>query len=1017
MRMMSEGNRAAEDGKREELEGEADMCRQRGNEYFGRRRYNDSIREYSKGIEAISKSEQAKKGEGGSQVLLLHLLNNRSLAYYRQGIFDLALEDACAGLEIDGTNQKSLYRQGISMLMLRNGGVGDDVEKVYKLFELLSESVGIEENVLVPDDVPGLMEQARLMRLGIEHVSESCSSDIQHVRNKMMAEIDGEEDIDVPLALHELSEFVRKYPDSAVTVQRDIGHQVLWYFFNDATAQETAEVFVALGHAAILWPEETWDRLVNLACGAEGMEVARVALNIFRRVSDANIWVKNHLLVLPWKKGDSIVQRIVHCVQNAHLVKKSIGPKGVEEVCLLISSYADTDQYDSTKVLKMSTSGYLVAFLDACSFAKEIVEKQKGNNDSVKEEFTDPELEAKAQLIEKKQAIYNENVIHLRISIINAIEKIFRNSLMVLDELIQWKNGKKMAGQLHHRIVQVGQQLAGQCPKKTTVILDRDMNPTYEKRPYAADFVDNPAGDFLANINLDDSSSIAQEIDCRGKMSIEDVFVGSQNRPPIIELYLAAIRALLENKQSSVITRLLYKAGLMPFCDSIYHFVTKRTVLLAQQISALLVDNCQEAQEAMLSEPNPIALMGVVKFSQGKDIIVKGLREILSVAQSCNGSDFVSMTDPELGILQLLVSKLQFKPGDPDLIIEKKVCLQLLTSLAERTIKHGKHKTLKSGLKLPKGYGWSCIDSNLLQDILTNSQEFIKEDVKDTSLDSLKRGFLGNRKKTVDENLRNKYPAKSGGSNSGNSSLKIPNNITNRDQTNVQSKDVESHNPLDAVESCPEVTQFNHADSRSSRSTQEEDDDVPDLVEVYDSTPAEKVRSVRMQWLAIPERKRIRWEQTSTDISVWVKLPLGTRAKEISIAVSSGSKITATLKWYGKILDGEFYGKVKATDMTWCVEDDEVHIAIPKDRVEHWWKTLIKGWEEKGYYELLQDAVHADERSVSYDDMDEPAKELLDSILERQAYINAGLLDLENSIDDFRIVLSDKSLQGDHKES
>ena len=36
--MMEEGNRTAEDGKGgEELEGEADKCRQRGNEYFGRR--------------------------------------------------------------------------------------------------------------------------------------------------------------------------------------------------------------------------------------------------------------------------------------------------------------------------------------------------------------------------------------------------------------------------------------------------------------------------------------------------------------------------------------------------------------------------------------------------------------------------------------------------------------------------------------------------------------------------------------------------------------------------------------------------------------------------------------------------------------------------------------------------------------------------------------------------------------------------------------------------------------------
>jgi hypothetical protein len=504
-------------------------------------------------------------------------------------------------------------------------------------------------------------------------------------------------------------------------------------------------------------------------------------------------------------------------------------------------------------------------------------------------------------------------------------------------------------------------------------------------------------------------------------MSIDDVFVGSQNRPPVIELYLAAIRSLLENKQSSVITRLLHKAGLMPLCDSIYQFVTKRTVLLAQQISALLVDNCQEAQERVFSEPKPMALIGVVKFSHRKDIIIKGLREISYLAQSCNGSDYVSMVDPELGILELLVSKLQFRPGDADLITEKKVCLQLLTSLAERTIKHGKYKTLKSGLKLPKGYAWSHIDSNILQDILTNSQEFIKENIKDTSLDSLKRGFLGNRKKSVDGgNPCSKDSVKAGRGDSDNIASPLSNKIKSQEQErNGQENYTESQGVdlPDAVESCPDLLQTNHSDRSPSSSTQEGADDIPDLIEVYDSTPAEKVRSVRMQWLAIPEKKRIRWEQTSTDISVWVKLPLGTRAKEISIAVSSASKITATLKWYGKILDGDLYGKVKAADMTWCIEDDEVHIAIPKDGVEHWWKTLIKGWEEKGYYELLQDAVHADEPHVSYDDMDEPAKELLDSILERQAYINAGLLDLENSIDDFRIVLSDKSLQGNNKES
>lgn len=42
--------------------------------------------------------------------------------------------------------------------------------------------------------------------------------------------------------------------------------------------------------------------------------------------------------------------------------------------------------------------------------------------------------------------------------------------------------------------------------------------------------------------------------------------------------------------------------------------------------------------------------------------------------------------------------------------------------------------------------------------------------------------------------------------------------------------------------------------------------------------------------------------------------------------------------------------------------------------------------------------------------MNEDAKELLESLLERQAYVNAGLIDLENGFDDFRIVLGESSL-------
>lgn len=45
--------------------------------------------------------------------------------------------------------------------------------------------------------------------------------------------------------------------------------------------------------------------------------------------------------------------------------------------------------------------------------------------------------------------------------------------------------------------------------------------------------------------------------------------------------------------------------------------------------------------------------------------------------------------------------------------------------------------------------------------------------------------------------------------------------------------------------------------------------------------------------------------------------------------------------------------------------------------------------------------MDADEPVTPYDEMEPGAKDLLESILERQAYINAGLIDPEG-FDDFR---------------
>ncbi len=54
--------------------------------------------------------------------------------------------------------------------------------------------------------------------------------------------------------------------------------------------------------------------------------------------------------------------------------------------------------------------------------------------------------------------------------------------------------------------------------------------------------------------------------------------------------------------------------------------------------------------------------------------------------------------------------------------------------------------------------------------------------------------------------------------------------------------------------------------------------------------------------------------------------------------------------------------------------------------------------------------MDADEPVVPYDKMDDGAKQLVENLLERQAMVSSGALDLENGFDDFRVVLGQAGL-------
>lgn len=64
-----------------------------------------------------------------------------------------------------------------------------------------------------------------------------------------------------------------------------------------------------------------------------------------------------------------------------------------------------------------------------------------------------------------------------------------------------------------------------------------------------------------------------------------------------------------------------------------------------------------------------------------------------------------------------------------------------------------------------------------------------------------------------------------------------------------------------------------------------EEEAVAELRDVFDSSSSATAeqRRARAEWLAVPGEQRLRWSQTSGDVSVYVAVPAGTRASEVQV--------------------------------------------------------------------------------------------------------------------------------------
>ncbi|XP_027120259.1 protein BOBBER 1-like [Coffea eugenioides] len=87
------------------------------------------------------------------------------------------------------------------------------------------------------------------------------------------------------------------------------------------------------------------------------------------------------------------------------------------------------------------------------------------------------------------------------------------------------------------------------------------------------------------------------------------------------------------------------------------------------------------------------------------------------------------------------------------------------------------------------------------------------------------------------------------------------------------------------------------------------------------------------------------WGQSLQEVTIAVPVPPGTKSRFVVCDVKK-DRIKVGLKNSPPILDGEFFGLVKAQDSIWSLEDNDISILLTKQDKTNWWKSLLKGGPE-----------------------------------------------------------------------
>jgi len=107
-----------------------------------------------------------------------------------------------------------------------------------------------------------------------------------------------------------------------------------------------------------------------------------------------------------------------------------------------------------------------------------------------------------------------------------------------------------------------------------------------------------------------------------------------------------------------------------------------------------------------------------------------------------------------------------------------------------------------------------------------------------------------------------------------------------------------------------------------------------------DPTPEEEA-AARAREAAEQAALPYKWNQTLEYVDIFIPVPQGTRARDLSITITK-TKLSVALKGKDPIIAGDLSKNIKVDESTWSLEDQkEISMRLEKKNQMEWWPHVV----------------------------------------------------------------------------